>query len=431
MVCAILSRKNVLIALTVTVTLILCGCTDIQINSIARKVQTHTPSIDELRNYPSAPETVNDLADKQKTFAIELFKSMDLKENGNTAISPYSISSVLSMAYAGAASTTREEMREALQYYNFSSNIHSLCNNLQKNISSSIPVRDTTTQLIISNHMWVENSLPLKSEYIDILTSFYDGQISRINFKTDPSGSCKLINAAIANRTNNRITSLLSEESIDKATKAILTNAIYFKALWEYPFENGSVKRPFSGMNETRQVDFMSQEGSFNYSETPEYQIVELPYKKCSLVMDIIIPKSSSLKEFIFTLNNSLINKAIQNLTPTNVVLSIPKFSFTTGTIRLRNALQALGMNSPFNSNADFSIITDEKPLFISDVVHKAFFSISEKGTEAAAATAVVMGGTSLYQIPKTFFTANKPFLFMIREVSTGSILFIGKVEMP
>jgi serpin B len=251
-----------------------------------------------------------------------------------------------------------------------------------------------------------------------------------LDFMNSPGDSRVTINNWVSDQTNNRINDLLPQGSIDSLTRFVLTNAIYFDAAWQDPFTKESThNQTFNLLNgSTVTVPMMSRDGGYSYIKGTGYQAVELPYDGNEIAMDIIMPDAGKFTSFESAMTADKVNGIIGSLQNSFIALTLPKFSFDSS-FSLKSALSALGMPIAFDPNqADFSGITGNTDLHISDVVHKAFVAVDEEGTEAAAATGVVIG---LAAMPQNSMTVDRPFIFLIRDIKTGAILFVGRVLNP
>jgi serpin B len=239
----------------------------------------------------------------------------------------------------------------------------------------------------------------------------------------------------VSDQTEGRIKDLIPQGAINTLTRLVLTNAIYFNAAWQNAFDKGNTRDDTFYLlngNETT-VPMMHQTERFNYTEGSDYQAVELPYDGRELSMLVLLPKSGQFTSFQDSLDASKVASIIQNLENKKVMLTMPKFEFSSD-FSLKNTLSEMGMPLAFSGDADFSGMDGKRDLSISDVIHKAFISVDETGTEAAAATAVIVGATAMppgepEQIVN--MTIDHPFIFLIRDIQTGTILFIGRVISP
>jgi serpin B len=252
-----------------------------------------------------------------------------------------------------------------------------------------------------------------------------------LDFSSAPEESRVTINDWVADQTEGRIEDLIPAGGIDAMTRLVLTNAIYFNAAWGQPFEPDlTADGPFHllGGGEV-DVPMMRQTESFGYAEGEGYRAVELPYDGHELSMVVLLPDAGEFEGFEDTLDAGRVDAIVGDLSYRQVALALPKFEVESG-FSLADALAALGMPDAFTSRADFSGMTDDRDLFISEVIHKAFVSVDEAGTEAAAATAVMMAKMALQDEPVEV-TVDRPFIFLIRDIQTGAILFVGRIVDP
>jgi serpin B len=383
-------------------------------------------------NQPVLNET-EETARHNNEFAFETLAGLE-REDENLFFSPYSISSALAMTYAGATGKTATEMADVMNYYvnkeNNNSGFHQLNNTLQQ-------AKGENTELNIANALWVQQDFSILPEYLNNITQYYDAPVKKLSFKNDIEieKSRKEINNWVADETRDKIQDLIQPGILSQLTRMVLTNAIYFKAGWQHPFDASKTeKAPFYSDNGKEiSSDFMHQTGSFRYFENEKYQAVELPYDNGNYAMLIILPVKNNKKElFSKNISNQDIEDMLNKSGSARINLYIPKFKLTS-TLQLGNTLSDMGMKDAFSKNADFSGINGKKNLYIDAVIHKAFVGVEEKGTEAAASTAVVMSLKSAMPVEEkpVLFRADHPFLFLIRERSSGCILFMGKLSDP
>jgi len=374
-------------------------------------------------------EAMQDLSQANTKFALDMYASL-CQDQGNIFYSPYSISTALAMTYAGACGTTKKEMAQALHFDILEENIHPAFNQLQahlQNIQKEEPVI-----LNSANALWVEKSYQLKKEYLDLNKKYYSANIFSVDFRNDPEKSRVKINDWVEDKTEEKIKDLLAQGTINDLTRLVLTNAIYFLGEWEKKFNPDATHESDFWLDETNKVTapMMYQKDMFGYAAGDGLQILEMPYKGESLSMVVLLPeKKDGLKELEGTLNTENLDKWLAGLKTQKVETYFPKFK-TTQSFNLNDILKSLGMKEAFTRSADFSNMEPRRELFISDVVHKAFVAVDEKGTEAAAATAVVMELASMpMDVP--VFKADHPFIFIIRERTTDSVLFMGRLADP
>jgi serpin B len=285
--------------------------------------------------------------------------------------------------------------------------------------------------LHIVNAIWGQKGYHFLPTFLDVLAENYGAGLRTLDFASAPEESRLIINNWVSDQTEGRIEDLIPQGMIDILTRLVLTNAIYFNAAWQYPFNEAvtSDSQFYRLDGGEVAVPMMRLTESFGYTEDDNYQAVELPYDGGELSMVILLPRAGQFEAFEESLNAEQVNAIVSALDQRQVALAIPKFEFDSA-FKLKEALMAMGMPIAFTEGADFSGMTGGRDLFISAVVHKAFVSVDEAGTEAAAATAVIMKVTALPGTPVEF-TANRPFIFLIRDIETGSILFIGRVLNP
>ena len=368
-------------------------------------------------------------------FAFELLHEI-VEVDKNLFFSPYSISSALAMAYAGARGTTEAEMEATLHFGLGQTVVHPAFNRLDLELNGrgeiSPPYEGEGFQLNVVNAVWGQQDHVFLSNYLDTLAVNYGAGLRLLDFRQDPDGSRLTINDWVSDQTNERIQDLLPAGSIDVDTWLVLTNAIYFNAPWLEPFNGESTEMgTFTCLDETTiETSMMHQQTRFGYTDWEGGQAVELLYNGAELSMVVLLPDAGQFQTFVEGLDAAQYEEIVASLTKREVDLRFPKFEFD-GDISLAAPLAALGMNTAFQPLvADFSGIDGTKDMFISDVLHKAFVSVDEEGTEAAAATAIVFVGTGMPELPVTV-TVDRPFLFVIRDIPTGTILFVGQVVEP
>lgn len=372
------------------------------------------------------------VAQQNNNFAFNLYRNIAVKETGNIFISPFSISTALAMTYAGASGSTAEEMASVMHFgpnaEAFHSSYGSYLAHLKKNAEGHIDWR-------VANRLFGEKKYIFLQSFLDMVSKAYASPLEKMNFLTAAEESRKIINAWVEKNTENRIQNLIPEGAISSDTRLVLANAVYFKADWLYKFKKEDTKDAnFTKPDKSKKkVPFMNYTGAFHYTATALYQGIRLPYKGEKHSMIIILPtETPQLPEVEKGMASSSFDAFYYEYMP-QVKVSIPKFKTTLG-LSLSEILKNMGMKRAFVQGADFSKMSKDNNLCISEVFHKAFIEVDEKGTEAAAATAVVMmvtssGPSSKPQIIE--FTANKPFLFYIVDDETKSILFMGRIMEP
>jgi serpin B len=364
-------------------------------------------------------------------FALEIYKKIR-PEGGNIFFSPYSISTAFAMTYAGARSETEKQMAQTLHFSLAQKQLHPAFSTLQSKLQSLQEEFDF--KLNIANALWIEKSYELLSEFLDVNRKYYDANLFFLDFKKETEKSRLKINSWVEEKTEGKIRDLLSEGIITALTRLVLTNTIYFKAEWEKQFHADNTKTDdfwFTAEKKTK-VEMMHQKGYFGYKENETLQVLEMWYKGRVISMFVILPKKiDGLCDVESQLNSSTLKDWTSNLKSQEVKVYMPRFR-TSKNVNLKDILVSMGMSDAFTMNADFSGMEPKKELYITDAVHKAFIDVDEAGTEAAAATAVVMGIKSALPIKEPrVFKADHPFMFLIRDNGTQSILFMGRLTNP
>jgi len=374
------------------------------------------------------------MADGNNRFALEFYgKIRSGNEESNLFFSPVSISSALAMAYVGARGETAVEMERVLHYGKGPAEIapayHAFLESL---LPGDVPVsgEGEPFSLAIANGLWVQRGFNLLDGYRQVLDRYFGATAENLDFRNDPEGARSRINEWVAEKTMDRITDLVPPGMIGAMTRVVLTNAVYFKASWEFPFEEfmTSDERFLRNDGSVVEVPMMRHTEFYDYVEKPAYKAVKLPYEGGSAYMLIVLPEGDILR-FGENLDRDLLRTVEAGMARTNLTLILPRFEFSCGT-SLGSVLRDMGMGSAFDDRADFSGVTGRRDLFISEVLHKAFVKVDEGGTEAAAATAVVMNLTSMPE-PALEMMVNRPFLFFIVDSDTRAILFMGRVMDP
>lgn len=385
-------------------------------------------------NYtPSTIGALKTVVDSNNQFAIDLYnKYKDDPEykNENIFYSPYSISTALTMTYEGAKGTTADEMQKVLHIPTDSDKRKQDFKELYENLNKA----DKEYKLSTANALWAEKTYNFLDEYKNTILNYYGGETTNLDFKNKPEDSRVTINNWVEEQTNDKIKDLIPSGLINSMTRMVLTNAIYFKADWILPFEKESTHDEDFTLSDNSKikVKMMHQINDFNYAEDNKIQILEMNYKGNDLSMLIILPKSNNIKDAEDSFAN--INELKNSLKSEKVSVSLPKFKFETKYM-MANTLSEIGMPTAFSpGDADFSGMDGTRNLYISEVVHQAFVAVDENGTEAAAATAVIMYETSIPTTPEPepkIFKADHPFIFLIQDKNSGEILFMGRVEKP
>jgi serpin B len=374
------------------------------------------------------------LVDGNNTFALDIYQSLR-GEDGNLILSPFSISLALAMTYAGARGETETQMADVMNFNLSQEQLHSTFNSLDLSLEKSRTNLDETQepmQLNIANAIWAEQTYPFAQEFLDTLAVNYGAGIHLADFINQFESERKGINDWVSDKTEDRINDLVPQGALNSDTRMVLVNAIYFKADWFSPFDvDSTYDAPFHLLDGSKVTIPTMHEGMFvPYLQSDGFQAVELPYAGQTAAMDIIVPDEGNFEAFDTSFNKDVYDEIILGMQPVSLQLALPKFKFDKD-FNLSDTLKGLGMIDAFEGDlADFSGMTGKKDLFISNVVHKAFVAVDEEGTEAAAATAVIMETAGAPMLDMVL-QVDRPFIFIIRDTVNGQILFIGRVTNP
>ena len=390
----------------------------------------------------STQQGIQEVVDANNKFAFELYSEIDKSEQGNMFYSSYSMSAALAMTYEGAKGQTAEEMKSVFHFPE--------SNTLRPNfaaIYNEINKKNKPYKLSTGNALWVQQDYPFLEDYTNRVENYYGGKAANLDFISETERSRQTINTFIEEQTNDKIKDLIPQGVLTPDIKLVLTNAIYFKGTWTWEFDKSDTREQDFKITPTNIVKtpmmFMDNDKArFNYADLGELQILELPYKGEDVSMLILLPKQGEDYNFEtgerivsdytledIELSSEKLNEYKSQMQETKLdYISIPKFEFDTKYF-MNDALSAMGMPTAFTDGADFSGMTGKDDLLISFVIHQAYVKVDEEGTEAAAATAVGVGITSVS--PRKEFRADHPFIFIIQEKETGNILFMGRVVDP
>jgi serpin B len=357
-------------------------------------------------------------------FGLGLLKTvLESEEAPNVMISPASVSIALGMAYNGAETTTREAFEQVLNYEGLT---RQEVNEITKELINVLVTNVKGNLLEIANAVWIDEGFPVKQEFIDLNSDCFDAEVREIDLQT--AQAQETINSWVNEKTRGKIEKIV--EQIDQETVLILLNALYFNCLWDVEFDPDETRKaPFYNEEGSLygEVEMMSLESTFHVAFTEEFSAVELPYKNRKFSMFLFLPAGgSSVDELISGLDGNTWNGWLEEFYESgDFRVTMPKFRFESDR-SLAGDLKLMGLEVAFTGEADFSGITPEM-IFISDVIHKTYVDVNEKGTEAAAVTAVTFDFSSAGQSIRL----DRPFLFAITENSSKSILFTGKVTEP
>ena len=368
-----------------------------------------------------------DIIESNNRFSFDIFKKLK-SSNENLIFSPASVTSAIAMTYIGAKNNTFDEISNT---FYFNKNQEEFSKGYIKLIDINFK-KNSDIKFYNANSLWIQEDLELNQQFLDINKQYFSSSTQFTNFIKDPEKSRISINQWVEKNTNNKISNLLKPSSIDKSTRLVLVNALYFKGSWKKEFDKKkNTEENFQiGKKDFITTTFMNTGINSWYYEDKYSQIIDIPYKDDKISIMIILPKSyKKLKKLEKELNYDYYINYSTNKEKRRINLSLPKFKLESE-FDLNKTLSELGIKDAFTGNADFSGITIDEKLYISNVVHKANIQVDEEGTEAAAATAVVMRKTSVL-LETIDFKVNKPFIYFIRNNETDCIYFMGKVINP
>jgi serpin B len=381
----------------------------------------------------ASDEEVEELSADNADFAWAFYREI-LEPGENLFFSPHSLSVALAMTWAGARGTTETEMAQAMRFTLGQERLHVAFNALDLELSSraesSSEAGPLPFALEVTNGLFGQVGFGFLDAFLDTLAQHYGAGIRLLDFAKETEASRLAINAWVKDKTNERIEELLAPGILTASTRLVLVNAIYFTASWESPFDEADTRvSPFKRLDGSEvQVPTMQQSLRTLYGEDQDLQAAEIPYDGGQLAMLVIVPKEGQFEAVEAQLSAVRVGELRATLSGHQLELQMPKFSFRSE-VPAKAPLQALGMIEAFGGAADLSGMNGTGGLFIQDVVQQAFVAVDENGTEAAAATAVVVGETS--DPPRATLTINRPFVFVIIDRPTGATLFIGRVLDP
>ena len=363
-------------------------------------------------------------------FAVSLYAQLH-SQPGNLFFSPESISTAFAMAYAGARGQTASQMAGVFHFTLPPGRLHPAMGALIAQMNQKNP----SYRLSVADALWAQQNRNFQPAYLNLVAANYPGAFHQVDFLLAPEAARSTINRWIEEQTNNKIQNLVPPGAIAPTTRLVLTNAIYFKGDWLQPFDKGATADADFHLSSTQTVKapFMHRTAGFNFFDGAAFQMLELPYKGNALSMIVLLPNDvSGLPAIERSLTPDSLTGWIAELRPApKVIVALPRFTMTQQ-FELSNALAAMGMPQAFSASADFSGIAGARDFTISAAIHKAYIDVNEAGTEAAAATSVIMRATAVrVEPPPIVFRADHPFLFLIRDIRSGAILFLGRVIDP
>ena len=380
---------------------------------------------------PTAPNNIESLAGGNTAFALDLYARLKTVD-GNLFLSPYSISTCLAMTFAGARGDTATQMAQTLHFGTNQNQLAASFNELQEQLNQE--QEKNGMELDFANGIWAQKDHVFLAAFLDVARQSYGANLRQIDFRTRSETARTEINDWVGHETKGKITDLIQPGVVNPATQLVLVNAIYFKGQWAREFDKqNTANAPFSVTSTQKlPVPLMNLTADFKYAEVGGLQLLELPYAGDGFAMVVLLPRDvDGLKNLENLLNKQTLDHWLTQARELNVAVLLPKFKLA-AQFSLAKPLGEMGMTDAFTPGADFSGMDGERDLFISAVVHKAFVDVNEEGTEAAAATGVVMRMNAVRMPrPTPIFRADHPFIFLIRDLHSGSILFLGRVVDP
>jgi serpin B len=384
-----------------------------------------------------SPQQVS--AERGNAFALAMYRQLR-RSSENLFFSPFSVRAGLGMAYAGARGETARQMRTALSMPPFDEPLDTAFVETILRLGAL----GGDCELALANALWGQDGDPVQPDYLDLIARRYQGQMNLVDFRTGAEAARVTINQWVEEKTRQRIRDLMPSGSLDAETRLVLANAVYFKGRWAVPFsEENTRDEPFCLEDgDEVQVPLMRKECGMLHMRAEGYQAIDLFYRGGGLSMLVVLPdRRDGLRDLEQRLSARMLHQIVEQMHSRQVKLFLPRFTFNWGTADICAALAALGMPLALTRfQADFSGINGKQPrdpesLFVSGVFHRAFVETNERGTEAAAATAILMLAATAARPSKPpeipIFRADHPFLFAIRDRKSGAILFIGRMVDP
>ena len=402
-------------------TLVATGC------SSDDKSATPSPDIRAARQVPAAyAEQVDQLVQGNTAFALDLYNQLK-DEEGNLFFSPYSISTAMGMIWAGARGETETEIAQVFHFPYGQDALHQTFGELQHSLDTGIGY--DLYRLDIANRLWGQTGYPWNAPFLDITRVEYGAELVQSNIMSDPDAARLAVNTWVNETTAGKIPELLQAGTVTNLTRLILANAIYFKGKWVTRFDASKTRtEPFTLSNmQSVDVPMMSQTDEFPFAERDGVLLLEMPYTGQDIAMVLLLPFTIDLPALEAALTPENLSAWLDGLVTMKVAVAVPRFTFRWKS-SLKEPLSEMGMPRVFSeTDADLTGMATAEYLYLQFLVHEAFVAVDEEGTEAAAATA---GGAGTVSAPPSF-VADHPFLFLIRDRVTGSILFMGRVADP
>ncbi|MEL6890923.1 MAG: serpin family protein [Actinomycetota bacterium] len=387
----------------------------------------------DVERAPLEPAAATQAADAITAFGLDLYGAARTGD-GNLAVSPYSVAAALSMTRVGASGATADEMDDVL-HADVVDDLAVAFGSLDGALATrpgEFPVPDgdpLELELSFANALWPQDGFPFEEEFLEELGRHYGAGVNMVDYVADAEGARESINAWVAGETRDRTPELIPAGVVGAATRLVLTNALYLKAPWEFPFAgNATTEGEFRLLDgSTVTTPLMSLNEGLGHGTGDGWATVRLPYVGGDLSMTVLVPDDGRFEEIEAALDGALLAAIDESISSRTVQLALPSWEYRTQ-LNLNEPLRQLGMETAFDDRADFSAMSPES-LFISDVVHEVFIAVDEEGTEAAAATAVVMAESAAAE--PVVLTVDRPFLYWIVDEPTGAVLFLGRVLDP
>ena len=369
------------------------------------------------------------------SFAIDLYRKLASEKRDELFFSPNSIETALTMTYAGAQGKTASQMAAVLHLPAGTETINTDLGDFLAELNSTAPIdgKSRGYQFSVANALWGQKGYEFLPHFLDVLKTNYGAGLQEVDFRNDTEGARETINDWVEKKTADKIKDLIGRGVLTPLTRLVLTNAIYFKGTWTSPFDKAATRDEafHVSVQQESNVPMMHRTGEYGYLEDTDFQALRLPYAGGKLSMIILLPhRRDGLPELEKELTPEKLSDSFAKFVNEKVIVSIPKFKMT-AQFELAPTLESMGMHAAFGADADFSGMTGKRDLMISNVIHKAFVEVNEEGTEAAAATGVVMTLAMARPTPMPEFRADHPFIFLIRDEASGAVLFMGRLTDP
>jgi serpin B len=389
----------------------------------------------------SKTETTNIgvLSPGNSTFAVDLFHELSAETDKNILYSPYGISEILAMTYAGAGGSTARQMAETLHFDLPQDSLHRSFNEIDHMLAErgkgAEGRDDEGFRLTINNALWGQEGFEIRNAFTELLAEYYEVDLAHLDFAENPYEACDTVNDWINEKTEGRIPQMLSPVTLSSSTKLILTNVVYLNTAWESPFMPGLTKiQDFYLINGSSvRIPMMHQTNDYLYFEDDTCQAAAFPYEENEISMIVFLPKEGEFETFQKALTYKTLDRYITTMNEQTVILTMPKLEFDSKN-ELKQTLMNMGMEEAFSTKADFSGMSPHPGLFIGRLVQKSFIKVDEKGTEATSAVTevIVTSPPPEENRPEpVIMTIDRPFIFLIRDNETGTILFMGRVMNP